>query len=67
MGQMGYESSALALEIYAKAMDRKRETGARMDELVRGADWAPMGTSEQIDARVFSPPATKKPRKRLVR
>jgi hypothetical protein len=26
-------------------MQRKRETGARMDELVRGADWAQMGTN----------------------
>jgi integrase len=49
MGQMGHESSSLALEIYAKVMDRKRETGARMDELVRGADWAPMGTSDTLE------------------
>jgi len=33
------------LGVYAKVMDRKRETGARMDELVRGADWAQMGTN----------------------
>jgi integrase len=45
MSQMGHESSALALEVYAKVMQRKRETGARMDELVRGADWAQMGTN----------------------
>jgi integrase len=37
MAQMGHESSALALEVYAKVMERKREIGARMDELVRGA------------------------------
>jgi hypothetical protein len=35
----------MALEVYAKVMDRKRETGARMDELVRGADWAQLGTN----------------------
>ena len=46
MSQMGHESSAMALEVYAKVMERKRETGARMDELVRGADWAQMGTSD---------------------
>jgi integrase len=39
MAQMGHESSALALEVYAKTMERKRDTGARMDELVRAADW----------------------------
>ncbi len=34
------------LEVYAKVMERKRDVGARMDELVRGADWARMGTNE---------------------
>jgi hypothetical protein len=43
---MGHTSSALALEVYAKKMERQRDTGARMDALVRGADWAPMGTSD---------------------
>ena len=45
MSQLGHESSALALEVYAKTMERKREIGARMDELVRGADWVQMGTN----------------------
>jgi hypothetical protein len=36
---MGHESAELALEIYAKKMDRTRDTGARMDKLIRGADW----------------------------
>jgi integrase len=44
MSQMGHASSALAPEIYARKMERDRDTGARMDALVRGADWAPMGT-----------------------
>ena len=35
----------LALEIDTKVMERKRDTGARMDALVRGADWAQIGTS----------------------
>jgi hypothetical protein len=46
MSQMGHESSALALEVYARMMQRQRDTGARMDALVRGVDWARMGTSE---------------------
>lgn len=45
MQQMGHESSGLALEIYTKVMDRKRDTGAQMDALIRGADWAQVGTS----------------------
>jgi len=42
MDQMGHKSSKLALEVYAKRMSRKRDTGARMDALV---DWARMGTN----------------------
>ena len=45
MAQMGHTSSALALEVYARKMERQRETGARMDALIRGADWAQMGTN----------------------
>jgi len=45
MGQMGHESAALALEVYAKMMARQNDTGAAMDELVRGPEWAQMGTS----------------------
>jgi integrase len=45
MAQMGHASSALALEVYARKMERSRDTGARMDALVRPADWAPTGTS----------------------
>ena len=45
MAQMGHTSSALALEVYAKKMERTRDTGERMDALVRGADWAQTGTS----------------------
>ena len=39
MAQMGHTDASLALEIYSKVMDRKRDTGERMDALVRGADW----------------------------
>jgi hypothetical protein len=37
MAQMGHESAELALEIYAKVMERKRDTG-RVDALILGAD-----------------------------
>lgn len=45
MAQMGHTDASLALEVYSKVMERKRDTGARMDALLRGADWAPMGTN----------------------
>ena len=45
MAQMRHTSSALALEVYARKMERQRKTGARMDALIRGADWAQMGTN----------------------
>jgi hypothetical protein len=45
MAQMGHTSADLALEVYARKMERKRDTGQRMDALIRGADWAQMGTS----------------------
>ena len=46
MSQMGHTSSALALEVYAKKMQRERDTGKRMDALVRAADWAQTGTND---------------------
>jgi integrase len=39
MSQMGHTDPALALEIYTKVMERKRDVGERMDALVRGAQW----------------------------
>lgn len=45
MAQLGHASSALALDVYARKMDRDRATGARMDALIRAAEWAPMGTN----------------------
>jgi hypothetical protein len=36
IAQLGHTSSALALEVSARKMDRQRETGARMDALIRG-------------------------------
>lgn len=36
MAQMGHRSSSLALEMYSKVLERQRDTGARMDALLRG-------------------------------
>jgi len=30
-------------------MSRDRDTGARLDALVKGVDWAPMGTNDGMD------------------
>jgi hypothetical protein len=35
MAQMGHTSADLALEVYARKMERKRDTGERMDALIR--------------------------------
>lgn len=58
MAQMGHESAALALEVYSKVMERKRDTGERMDALVRGADWARMGTNGANDDGALAVAAT---------
>jgi integrase len=58
MAQMGHTSSALALEVYARKMQRQRDTGARMDALLKGADWAQMGTNSAEGADAFSVEAT---------
>jgi hypothetical protein len=42
-------------------MERKRDTGERMDALVKGADWAPMGTSGAEAVDPASVVATKNP------
>jgi hypothetical protein len=44
MSQIEHRSS-LALEVYARKMERQRDTGESMDALVRGADWAQAGTN----------------------
>jgi hypothetical protein len=46
MQSMGHSSAALALEVYSRTVERKRDTGARMDALLRGADWAVMGRND---------------------
>jgi len=37
---MGHTSSALALDVYAKKMERGRDTGVRMDALLQEPVWA---------------------------
>jgi len=49
MSQMGHSSSSLALEVDSKVMNRKRETGERMDALIKGADWAEAGRNSVDD------------------
>jgi integrase len=53
MAQMGHASSALALEVYARKMERPRDTGARVDALVRAADWAATGSNGASSAGVL--------------
>jgi hypothetical protein len=43
MAAMGHKSAKLALEVYARKMQRDRETAKRMEALV----WAPVGTSDE--------------------
>jgi integrase len=57
MAQMGHTSPALALSVYAKVMQRKRDTGVRMDALLRGADWAQMGTNDELSPNDAAPEA----------
>jgi len=45
MAQMGHTSPALALEVYAKKMARSRDTGERMDALIREAEKAQKGAN----------------------
>ncbi len=64
MSQMGRSSSSLALEVYARKMQRARDTGARMDALLRGGEWAPMSTSAQPTDPTFPAAQTKTPPER---
>ena len=59
--QMGHEDSDLALEIHAKVVERKREVGAAMDALIRGADRAPTGISTDTAPAVLLSDQTKGP------
>jgi integrase len=59
MAQMAHRSSALALEVYSKVMERKRDIGERLDALLRGADWAQVATNEEDVANALSSVTTK--------
>jgi integrase len=50
MDQLGHTSAALALEVYARKMERNRDTLARMDALVAGSEWAAMGSNGDAPA-----------------
>lgn len=58
MAAMGHTSAQLALEVYARKMDRARDTGARIDALVRGVNWAPAGTNGVPSAGALPSTAT---------
>jgi len=45
----GHESANLALEVYAKRLQRKRDTGAKMDALV--AEGVPIGHKKALMTR----------------
>ena len=55
--------AALALEVYARKMARSRDTGERMDALLRGADWggvsARNGANSDSVEVAFTPEETK--------
>jgi integrase len=58
MAQMGHTDASLALEVYAKVMERQRDTGERMDGLLRGAGWAQTGTNGRTELEALSVAAT---------
>ena len=67
MQQMGHTDAALALAIYSKVMERKPDTGARMDKLIRGAEWAAMGANGAPNASRSAATPTKMPDFQLLR
>jgi hypothetical protein len=59
---LGHTDASLALEVYAKEMERKRDTGERMDALLRGVDYQGLpGTSASEAIDPASTLATKNP------
>jgi hypothetical protein len=43
------------------SMERQRDTGALMDALIRGADWAPAGTNAETESEDVATLANKNP------
>ena len=61
MSQMGHTDASLALEVYAKVMERQRDTGERMDALIRGAEWAETGRNADLEVEALPALATENP------
>jgi hypothetical protein len=62
MGQMGHETPALTLAIYAREMDRRDGEHERLRALVEGRDCAPTGTSAGRRASCGTQRETREPR-----
>jgi integrase len=65
MAQLGHTDPGFTLRVYAHVLRRKRDHGERMDELVKGADWAATGSGEDSEvpqADGSAEPSNEKPR-----
>jgi hypothetical protein len=56
--QIGHSDPKVTLSVYAHVLERKRDHGERLDALVRGADWARMGTSGDSEEATAEAEAT---------
>jgi NAD(P)-dependent dehydrogenase (short-subunit alcohol dehydrogenase family) len=55
MGTLGHTSAALSLEVYARVVTgATKGLGEGMARLVRGADWALLGTSDAQTASALT-------------
>ena len=50
MSQLGHTDPAFTLRVYAHAMRRDEGDKERLEALVNGADWAPMGTGVEVES-----------------
>src|SRR5206468_3839829 len=50
--QIGHARSRFTLDVYTDVRNRKRSHAERIGALIRGDDWAPLGTSAQTDDSV---------------
>ncbi len=63
MSQAGHTTPHLTLAIYAQVMDRRDGESERLQALVNGEEWAPMGTNEPENAIGRRPRSDAKRRK----
>lgn len=49
--QIGHRSARFTLDIYTDVGRRRQAANTKLDSLTRGADWAPMGTSNDSEGR----------------